>query len=57
MATNIDFRQQITEPMLLQRIALRIGSLLDLEILLEEIVGDVAQTLMSWMKHGAFNGP
>jgi len=44
MATNIDFRQQVTELMLLQRIALKIGSLLDLEILLEEIVGDVAQT-------------
>lgn len=44
MATNIDFRQQVTELMLLQRIALKIGTLLDLEILLEEIVGDVAQT-------------
>jgi phosphoserine phosphatase RsbU/P len=44
MTTNIDIRQQVTELMLLQRIALKIGSLLDLETLLEEIVGDVAQT-------------
>jgi phosphoserine phosphatase RsbU/P len=44
MTTNSDVRQQVAELMLLQRIALKIGSLLDLETLLEEIVGDVAQT-------------
>jgi hypothetical protein len=44
MTPNIDIRQQVTELMLLQRIALKIGGLLDLETLLEEIVGDVAQT-------------
>jgi sigma-B regulation protein RsbU (phosphoserine phosphatase) len=44
MTTNIDIRQQVTELTLLQRIALKIGSLLDLETLLEEVVGDVAQT-------------
>jgi phosphoserine phosphatase RsbU/P len=44
MATNIDFRQQVQELMLLQRIAQRIGGLLDLDVLLEEIVGDVAET-------------
>jgi sigma-B regulation protein RsbU (phosphoserine phosphatase) len=44
MTTNSDIRQQVAELMLLQRIALKIGGLLDLETLLEEIVGDVAQT-------------
>jgi hypothetical protein len=42
MTMNSDVRQQVAELMLLQRIALKIGSLLDLETLLEEIVGDVA---------------
>src|SRR5258708_19788063 len=44
MKRNIGIRQGVTELMLLQRIALKIGRLLDLETLLEEIVGDVAQT-------------
>src|ERR1017187_7203978 len=44
MATIIDFRQQAQELMLLQRIAQRIGGLLDLDVLLEAIVGDVAET-------------
>jgi sigma-B regulation protein RsbU (phosphoserine phosphatase) len=44
MATIIDFRQQVQELMLLQRIAQRIGGLLDLDVLLEAIVGDVAET-------------
>jgi len=44
MTTNVDFQQQVAELMLLQRVALKIGSLLDLEMLLEEIVGDVSQT-------------
>lgn len=36
--------QRIQELFLLQRVAQRINSILDLEVLLEEIVGDVAQT-------------
>lgn len=41
---DFSFRQQVQELLLLQRIAQRIGSLLDLDLLLEEIVGDVAAT-------------
>lgn len=36
--------QQIEELFLLQRVAQRINSILDLDVLLEEIVGDVAET-------------
>ncbi len=36
--------QQIQELFLLQRVAQRINSILDLDVLLEEIVGDVAET-------------
>src|SRR5262245_18948910 len=39
-----DHAQQIQELLLLQRVALRINGILDLEILLEEIVDDVART-------------
>jgi sigma-B regulation protein RsbU (phosphoserine phosphatase) len=39
-----DLRQQVDELMLLQRTSQKIGSLLDLDTLLEEIVGDVAET-------------
>ena len=41
---ELELRAQIDELFLLQRVALRISSLLDLDILLEETVGDVAQT-------------
>lgn len=39
-----DQNQRIQELFLLQRVAQKINSILDLDILLEEIVGDVAQT-------------
>jgi phosphoserine phosphatase RsbU/P len=42
--TDLELRDQVDELFLLQRVAQRISSLLDLEVLLEEIVGDVAQT-------------
>lgn len=44
MTADLDFRQQVQELMLLQRIAQRIGNILDLDILLEQIVADVAET-------------
>jgi hypothetical protein len=39
-----NFEHQVGELLLLQRVAQRIGTILDLEELLEEIVTDVAQT-------------
>lgn len=39
-----ELRAQIDELFLLQRVAQRIASLLDIDLLLEEIVGDVAET-------------
>ena len=42
--TDLELREQIEELFLLQRVARRISSLLDLDVLLEEIVGDVSQT-------------
>jgi phosphoserine phosphatase RsbU/P len=39
-----NFEHQVGELLLLQRVAHRIGTILDLEELLEEIVTDVAQT-------------
>jgi phosphoserine phosphatase RsbU/P len=42
--TELELRAQIDELFLLQRVALRISSLLDIDVLLEETVGDVAQT-------------
>jgi sigma-B regulation protein RsbU (phosphoserine phosphatase) len=39
-----DQKQRIQELLLLQRVAQRINSILDLDILLEEVVSDVAQT-------------
>ncbi len=39
-----DASQRIRELLLLQRVAQRINSILDLDLLLEEVVGDVAQT-------------
>ena len=42
--TDLGLREQVDELFLLQRVAQRISSLLDLEVLLEEIVGDVSQT-------------
>jgi GAF domain-containing protein len=39
-----DQNQRIQELFLLQRVAQKINSILDLDVLLEEIVGDVAQT-------------
>jgi len=42
--TDLELREQVDELFLLQRVAQRISSLLDLEVLLEEIVGDVCQT-------------
>jgi sigma-B regulation protein RsbU (phosphoserine phosphatase) len=39
-----DQKQRIQELLLLQRVAQRINSILDLDILLEEVVNDVAQT-------------
>jgi phosphoserine phosphatase RsbU/P len=44
MADSPDWRQQVQELMLLQRIAQGIGALLDLQTLLEKIVVDVADT-------------
>jgi sigma-B regulation protein RsbU (phosphoserine phosphatase) len=41
-------REQIEELLLLQRVAQRINSTLDLDILLEQIVTDVAQTFGYW---------
>lgn len=41
---DVELREQVDELFLLQRVAQRISSLLDLEVLLEEIVGDVSQT-------------
>lgn len=42
--TDLELRAQIDELFLLQRVAQRISSLLDIEALLEEVVGDVSQT-------------
>ena len=42
--TDLELREQVDELFLLQRVAQRISSLLDLQVLLEEIVGDVCQT-------------
>lgn len=39
-----DENQKIKELLLLQRVAQRINSILDLDLLLEEVVSDVAQT-------------
>src|SRR4030066_148994 len=39
-----DENQEIKELLLLQRVAQRINSILDLDLLLEEVVGDVAET-------------
>ena len=41
---DLELREQIDELFLLQRVAQRIAALLDIDVLLEEIVGDVAQT-------------
>jgi phosphoserine phosphatase RsbU/P len=42
--TDLELRAQIDELFLLQRVAQRIASLLDIDLLLEEVVGDVSQT-------------
>jgi phosphoserine phosphatase RsbU/P len=42
--TDLGLREQVDELFLLQRVAQRISSLLEVEVLLEEIVGDVSQT-------------
>ena len=42
--TDRELRTQIDELFLLQRVAQRISALLDIEVLLEEVVGDVSQT-------------
>jgi sigma-B regulation protein RsbU (phosphoserine phosphatase) len=42
--TDRDLRTQIDELFLLQRVAQRISALLDIEVLLEEVVGDVSKT-------------
>ena len=42
--TDPELRAQIDELFLLQRVAQRISALLDIEALLEEVVGDVSQT-------------
>jgi len=42
--TDLELRAQIDELFLLQRVAQRISALLDIEVLLEEEVGDVFQT-------------
>jgi sigma-B regulation protein RsbU (phosphoserine phosphatase) len=42
--TDLELRAQIEELFLLQRVAQRISALLDIEVLLEEVVGDVSQT-------------
>ena len=42
--TDLELRAQIDELFLLQRVAQRISALLDIEVLLEEVVGDVSQT-------------
>ena len=42
--SDADHTQQIQELFLLQRVAQRINAILDLEVLLEEIVDDVART-------------
>jgi phosphoserine phosphatase RsbU/P len=42
--TDRELRTQIDELFLLQRVAQRISALLDVEVLLEEVVGDVSQT-------------
>jgi len=39
-----ELRAQIDELFLLQRVAQRIASLLDIDLLLEEVVGDVSET-------------
>lgn len=44
MGADSNFREQVQELLLLQRIAQRIGSLLDLDVLLEAIVTDIAKT-------------
>jgi phosphoserine phosphatase RsbU/P len=41
---DLELRAQIDELFLLQRAAQRIASLLDIDVLLEEVVGDVVQT-------------
>lgn len=42
--SDLDLQAQIDELFLLQRVAQRISALLEMEVLLEEVVGDVAQT-------------
>ena len=42
--TDLKLQAQIDELFLLQRVAQRISALLDIEVLLEEVVGDVSQT-------------
>src|SRR5579875_3473462 len=42
--TDSELREQVDELFLLQRVAQRISALLELDLLLEEIVGDVSQT-------------
>jgi hypothetical protein len=42
--TDRELRTQIDELFLLQRVAQHISALLDIEVLLEEVVGDVSQT-------------
>lgn len=42
--TDLEPRAQIDELFLLQRAAQRIASLLDIDVLLEEVAGDVVQT-------------
>lgn len=42
--TDLELQAQIDELFLLQRVAQRIASLLDIEVLLEEVVGDVSET-------------
>jgi GAF domain-containing protein len=44
MTGDLELRAQIDELFLLQRAAQRIASVLDLDVLLEEVVGDVVQT-------------
>jgi sigma-B regulation protein RsbU (phosphoserine phosphatase) len=41
---DLELQAQIDELFLLQRVAQRISALLDIEVLLEEVVGDVSQT-------------
>ncbi len=44
MTDDLELRAQIDELLLLQRAAQRIASVLDIDVLLEEVVGDVVQT-------------